>query len=232
LKKIPMLILSGTLLTACAATETAPPQAVKPPPPVTLEEVQAQRSLGLIAWMLEGTFETIVQPPGYAAGGGDNTPMRLRVARLWPENPDEYWFYLEYVDPKDDSRVIRQRLTHGVREGGRAIMIDYAFPADPKTFVGEWRKPHPFGSVDPLKLKPLSGCRTFWLVQHDAIVSAGTETDDCRGDGPEGTHEHADWWLGSNFLRHWFHQLDRAGNPVGDGLTGPMEFRKFALKPR
>ena len=232
MKKISMLILSATLLTACAATETAPPQAVKPPPPRTLEETQAQRSLGLIAWMLEGTFETIVQPPGYMLGDGDNTPMRLRVARLWPEYEDEYWFYLEYVDPKDDSRVFRQRLTHGVREGDRALTIDYAFPADPKTFVGEWRKPHPFDSVARLKLKPLPGCRTYWLVQHDAIVSGGTETDDCRGDGPEGTHEHADWWLGSSFLRHWWHQLDRNGNPLGGGLTGPMQFDKPALKPR
>lgn len=227
-----MLILAGTLLTACAATETARPQAVKPPPPATLEEVQAQRWLGLIAWLLEGEFETMVQPPGFMLGDGDNTPMRLRVARLWPEHPEEYWFYLEYVDPKDDSRVIRQRLTHGVREGSRALLIDYAFPADPKTFVGEWRKPHPFASVDPLKLKPLPGCRTFFIVQHDAIVGGGTETDDCRGDGPEGTHEHADWFLGSTHMRHFFRQLDRDGKPVGDGLTGPMQFTKLPPKPR
>ena len=225
-------MLSSTLLAACTAMETAPPQPVKPAPPRTLEEVQAQRSLGLIAYLLEGTFVTIVQPPGFMTGVFDNTPMRLRVARLWPEHEDEYWFYLEYVDPKDDSRVFRQRLTHGVREGDRAILIDYAFPADPKTFVGEWRKPHPFASVDRMKLKPMPGCRSFWLVQHDAIVSGGTETDDCRGDGPEGTHEHADWWLTSSGLRHYFRQLDRNGNPVGEGLTGPMQFDKPALKPR
>ncbi len=198
---------------------------------MTIGEVQAQRWLGLIAWMLEGTFDTIVQEPGYAAGGGDNTPVRLRVARLWPERADDYWFYLEYVDPKDESKVFRQRITHGVREVDRVVLIDYAFPADPKSFLGEWRKPHPFASVDPLKLKAMPGCRTAWLVQHDAIVSGGTETNTCQGDGPAGTHEHVDWWLGSSFLRHWFRQLDSAGNQVG-GLPGPSEFRKLALKPQ
>lgn len=231
-RTIAVLILSGALLAACAAQPTAPaPKAVAKPAALTGEEKVAERSLGLIAWMLEGRFDTIVQTPGYAAGGGDSTPMRLRVVRLWPElGPETYWFYLEYVDPADDSRVIRQRLTHGEREGTKAYMIDYAFPADPKTFVGEWRKPKPFAGVDPSKLKPLPGCRTYWLVQHDAIISAGTETDQCQGDGPPGTHEHADWWLGSNFLRHWFRQLDAAGNQVS-GLSGPSEYRKLSQKP-
>ena len=231
------MIPAALLAVACAsqptATARAPsPKAAEKPAPLTSEELVAQRSLGLIAWMLVGRFDTIVQSPGYAAGGGDSTPMRLRVARLWPELGDDvYWFYLEYVDPADESRVIRQRLTHGVREGTKAYTIDYAFPGDPKTFVGEWRKPKPFASVDPSKLEPLPGCKTSWFVQHDAIVSAGTEGNECRGDGPAGTHEHADWWLGSNFLRHWFRQLDAADNQVS-GLPGPSEFRKLAQKPQ
>ena len=232
---VAVALCTAALLAACAAQQEAAKPARKvaeKKPTLTREEIVANRSLGLIAWMLEGTFDTIVQPPGYAVGGGDNTPMRLRVARLWPElGEEEYWFYLEYVDPADESKVIRQRLTHGVREGARAYMIDYGFPGDPKAFVGEWRKPKPFASVDPAKLKPMPGCRTYWLVQLDAVVSAGTDTDTCQGDGPPGTHEHADWWLGSNFLRHWFRQLDSAGNQVS-GLSGPSEFRRVAQKPR
>ena len=226
LLKLRPFILSTALLAACAAPETQAPYSQ----PRTGDELAAQRSIGIIAWMLEGTFETIVQTPGYAAGGGDNTPVRLRVARLWPEREDQPWFYLEYSDPKDD-RITRQRLTRFAREGEKIYATDYAFPGDPKSFVGEWRKPRPFASVDPRTLKAIPGCRTLWLIQHDAIVSAGTATDDCRGDGPPGTHEHVDWWLSSSFLRHWIQQLDSTGKQVG-GLSGPSEFRRIAQKPR
>ena len=228
MKKISALILSATLLGACATSE-APPQPIADSKPATLQEFQAERWLGVITWMFEGTSETIVQEPGYAAGGGDNTPVRLRVLRLWPERQDQYWFYFEYVDPKNEAKAFRQRISRLVREGDRVTMIDYAFPSDARNFLGEWRKPHPFESVDPARLKPLPGCRAFWLVQHDAVVSGGTETDTCQGDGPPGTHEHVDYWLGSSFLRTWAQQLDASGKQVG-GLPGPSEYRKLTSK--
>jgi len=231
-----LLALSAALLSACGAvgpsTGSDSSQAAVQTKFAAQPHTPAEREIGLITWMLEGTFETIVQSPGYAAGGGDNTPVRLRVARLWPEREGEIWFYLEYTDPNRNDAVTRQRISRMVLEGGTDIrMIDYAFPADPKTFAGEWRKPHPFASVNPDRLKPIPGCKTHWLVQHQAIVSGGTGGDDCRGDGPEGTHEHVDWWLGSSFLRTWIQQLDRSGKQVG-GLSGPSEFRRISQKPQ
>jgi hypothetical protein len=203
--------------------------AVAPPPPQpTLDEIKAQRALELLAYFLEGTFDTIEQPAGY---GGDSTPVRLRIARIWAHRDGEYWFYAEYASPTDDSRVIRRRIMRGARVGTSLYTYDYAVPGDAKAAVGEWRKHAPFASVDPSSLAPLPGCRTLWIVQHDALMAGGTEGNGCRGDGPEGTHEHVDWYLGSNFTRHWIQQLDPSGRQVA-GLSGPSEFRKVAQNPR
>ena len=226
----PIPLIAALLLAACAA----PPVAQNAPPPKAkavevdpLAAHLAQRDLELLVVYLEGTWESIPQQEGY----GDSTPIRLRIARLWPERAGEFWMYAEFVKADDERQALRQRIFRFHREDARVIGSLYRVPGDPAAAVGEWRKDRPFAGVDPASLKELEGCRTVWVKQIETLFAAGTEGNTCRGDSPAAVDEHSDFYLASSSIRTWIRGLDASGKQV-EGPTGPSEFRKLATKPR
>jgi hypothetical protein len=221
-----ILLMTALLLGACAE---APVQKAAPAPVAVdpLAAHLAQRDLELLLVYLEGTWETIPQLAGY----GDSTPMRLRIARLWPERAGEYWMYAEYVKADDDRQALRQRIFRFQREGAQVVGRLYRVPGDPAAALGEWRKERPFAGVDPASLKEFEGCRTIWVKQIETLFAAGTEGKACRADNPAVVDEHTDFYLASTSIRSWVQGLDASGKQV-EGPSGPSEFRKTAMKPR
>jgi CpeT/CpcT family (DUF1001) len=190
-----------------------------------LDAVRAQRGLGLLAYYLVGTWDTIPQKEGY----GDSIPMRMRIARLWPERADRYWFYVENVNPADERQVMRQRILQFVSDGTTIHALMYRLPGNAAEYAGEWRKEHPFAAVNPESLREIQGCRSGWFKVMDVSFAGGTEGDACPGDRPEVSNEHWDYTLSSSEWRTWIRGLDSAGNQV-DGPTGPSEFRKVSTE--
>ena len=221
-----VVFLMALALAACATAPVAP-KAARTPDVDPLAATLAQRDIVLLMTYLEGTWETIPQP----AGEGDSTPMRLRIARLWPERSGEYWLYAEYVKADDDRQAIRQRILRFKRDDARIFGSLYRVPGDPAASVGEWRKERPFAGVDPASLKEIGGCRSLWVKQMESLFAGGTEGTSCRGDRPEVVDEHSEFYLGSSSIRSWVRGLDASGKRV-EGPSGPSEFRKVASKPR
>ena len=186
-----------------------------------LDAYRAKRGLEVLANYLPGTWNTVTQEEDQ----GVSAPMRLRIARLWPERSGEYWYYFEYVDPTDESHALRQRIFQFSSDGVDIHAAMYRVPGDAASYVGEWRKPHPFANVDPKKLREVEGCRTLWQRQMEFIYAAGTEGDSCPGDRPDVRDEHSDFYVTNLSIRTWIRGLDAAGNQV-EGLPGPSEFRK------
>ena len=224
--KTPLPLILALVLAACAAPSVAP-KAVRAPDVDPLAATLAQRDIELLVTHLEGTWETIAQP----AGQGDSTPMRLRIARLWPERPGEFWMYAEYVKADHERQVLRQRIFNFRREDARIVGRLYRLPGNPAALAGEWRKEHPFAGVDPAGLREFEGCRTLWVKQMETLFAAGTEGSACRAERPEVVNEHSDFYLSSSTIRSWIQGLDASGRQV-EGPSGPSEFRKVALKPR
>jgi hypothetical protein len=227
LKEIAALLAALLLATCAAPPATSPatsPQAAAAE--VTpLDVIRGKRNLELVTTILVGTWDTIPQKPGF----GDSTPMRLRVAWLWPERADGNWLYLEYVNPADEKQVLRQRILRFVREGAAIHALMYRLPGDPLAYAGEWRKARPFESVTPDSLREAEGCRSEWVLQFETYFAAGTEGNACRGDRPEVRNEHSEFSLGPGALRTWITGLDASGSQV-EGLSGPSEFRKTSGK--
>jgi len=214
--------LAALLLTACATVPAPAPRAVPASANVDpLDAVRAERGLGLLTYYLVGTWDTIPQHEGY----GDSTPLRMRVARLWPERADRYWFYLEEVSPADERHVLRQRILQFVHDGSVIHALTYRLPGNAADYAGEWRKEHPFAAVRPESLREIEGCRSVWNRVMEVAFAGGTEGDACPGDGPGVRNEHWDFSLSPTELRTWIRGLDAAGNQV-DGPSGPQEFRK------
>jgi len=197
----------------------------KPGPVDPLTKILTQRSLDALVYYLVGTWNTIPQEEDQ----GVSTEMRLRIVRLWPERAGEYWYYWEYVNPHDESKVLRQRIFQLKSDGAQIRSLMYRLPGNPADYVGEWRKPHPFASVDPASLHDVKGCSALWVAQIDFTYAAGTEGDACPGDRPEVRDEHSDFYVTNASIRAWIRGLDASGNQI-EGEDGPSEFRKTSIE--
>ena len=228
MKKSILAAAIAALVAGCAATvPTQQATPAKPDPVYQADFISAERDRELLAYYLEGTWDTIPQEQLY----GDSTPMRLRIARIWPQRTGEIWFYTETVDPANESKAMRQRIVRLDREGLIMYAYDFRVPGDPASHVGEWRKEQPFAGISPESLVAYAGCRARWVKQADTTYAGGTDGQDCQGDGSAGTHEHAEYYMGSTSIRGWIQIQDRSGRQVG-GLSSPSEFRKVAQKAR
>jgi hypothetical protein len=223
-------ILLMLLLAAACAT---PPQPAPPPAPAVpsaeaiaaLQEAQRiQRSLDLLASYLVGTWDSVAQPARY----GYAPPTRLRFVRMWPERAGEYWFYMQYENPADESEVRRQRVLRFVRDGSTLHALTYRLPA-PEAYAGEWRKEHPFASLSPASLREDEACRMLWVFMMDVAFGGGTEGSNCRGDRPEVTHERTEFEISSGSMRTSIRGMDAAGAQV-DGPEGSSLFHKLPPK--
>ncbi len=240
-------IVSTLLLAACVSAPVATPVATRSTPlatmptkpvPITrlaprqarpgdvdpLDAVRAQRGLEALVYYLVGTWDTVPQEEDQ----GVSVPMRLRIARLWPERTGEYWYYFEYANPQD-GQVTRQRIFQLKSDGVDIHSVMYRLPRDPAGYAGEWRKPQPFASVDPASLREIEGCRSLWQRQMEFIYSAGTEGDACPGDRAEVRDEHSDFYVTNTSIRTWIRGLDASGRQI-EGAAGPSEFRKTSGK--
>jgi len=214
------------LLAACAtAPAPAPAPGAVPTSADTLDVLQAREGLERLVSYLVGTWNSIPQKEGY----GDSAPMRLRIARIWPERADGYWLYWEYANPADDRRVTRQRIVHFVGEGSTIRALMYRLPENPASYAGEWSKERPFASVGPDSLSELQGCAAVWDRPFEIYFASGTPGDACPGDRPEIRNEHSEFFLGPSSMRSWITGVDSAGKRVY-GPSGPSEFRKSLQK--
>jgi hypothetical protein len=225
-KKLSVLAFA-TVLAGCAAapTQTAAPSRAPDVDPLVAYRVQ--RDIELLASFLEGTWETIPQEAPY----GDSTPMRLRIARVWPEKTGEFWLYAESVDPANEAQVLRQRIYRLRLEDGKVTSRMYRLPGDPRSFAGEWRKERPFAGVAPASLVEFEGCRVLWLRQLETLFAGGTEGRSCGSDVAGVANEHSDFYLASASLRALIQGFDASGKQVW-GPNGPSEFRKIGAKSR
>lgn len=217
-----LLISAALVLTACAAA--------RPPDPFPLEgrTPAVQRQLELLGSFLTGTFESIAQ----AKGEGDLTPVKLRVARLWPERAGEFWYYLEYAKAGSEDQPYLQRIVRTGEAGGEMLEVEYRLPVDGKQLVGEWKKPRPLAAIDPASLREIPGCRMRLGMQQMTLFDGGTIGKECRAHVPQGAYAVSDFFLSSSSLRAWDRGYDPAGKVVWGSASGPLEFRRTASVPR
>lgn len=201
------------LVAACAQPEkTATPEPGPTP--------NGQRELAIVVAFFGGTWDALALP--------GHVPMRMRMVEFWKGTPNDHWMYAEYVDPKDESRPVRQRI-YRFSERGRLIYGRvYAVPAGR---VGEWRKPQPFADLSPRSLQEMEGCRVIFERRHEALFAGGTDGNRCRGDLPGVAYERSEFFLSSATLKNTEHGFDAAGKRIA-GQLPPWEFRKTGREVR
>jgi hypothetical protein len=207
----------------CASQEPAPP-----PKPLTAE---IQRDLERYSSFRTGSYETQAQ----AASRGDSTPVRLRIARIWPERAGEFWFYLEYALVGKEDTPYWQRLVLAREARGAMEEVEYELPGDAKRFIGAWRDGKAPAGVDAARLKELPGCRLRLQTQQVTFFNSGMEGRECRAGPspmPAGAIRISESFITSSSLRAWDRGVDKDGKVIWGSPVGPLDMVRYSQVPR
>jgi hypothetical protein len=171
---------------------------------------------------------------GFITGTYESTTVTLRIVRLWPERPAEYWFYEEFERSGEEGRPYLQRLVRiGMTGETTMLKVEYGLPGEASRFAGAWRDPgKAFAEIDPRGLREVPNCRQQVQVQHLIVYAGGTIGKACQAHVPPGAYEISDFWLTTSTLRTWNRGYDAAGKIVWGSSTGPLELRRMSVTAR
>lgn len=175
----------------------------------------------LAAW-LSGHFTSAEQ----AATQEGFVAVELRAAPIWTDRDDGPWLYVEQALAARPEQPYRQRVYRLERtpDGGFASHV-YLLP-EPTAWIGGWREPARFATLDPARLAAREGC-TVWLRREtDGRFRGATVGDGCTSDLGGAAYATSEVELSADRMTSWDRGYDDAGRQVWGSTAGPYVFKR------
>lgn len=179
-----------------------------------------------------GEFSSAAQ----AAADPDYRDISLKVARIWPNNPDGYWLYVEQAVASMADRPYRQRVYH-VTSVPNAKVPTYCsdvftLPGDPRRFVGAWKDPSRFGDLTSSSLTVRDGCAVI-LTQTSADTFSGSTVDrNCQSEFQKASYAKSDVTITPAGMISWDRGFDNDGKQVWGATGGGYKFGRVSTPPK
>ena len=140
------------------------------------EKQDDQRLLQLAEWM-QGSFNSSAQ----AAQDQDFFNIHLHMKRMWQDQEDSIWLYVEQAADGYLDRPYRQRVYElkQLTDNTFASVV-YTFD-EPLNHAGAWKKDSPLNELSPESLTIRKGCAVYleW-VETKQVFSGATDTNKCE----------------------------------------------------
>jgi len=148
------------------------------------------------------------------------------IAEIWPDDdPDVRWLYTESWMPGAPApymqRVSRLRQEADGTIGARR----YTLPEAPR-FVGAWRDPSKFASLNPADLAELQGCDAVIAQAGAGRFEGSTHGVRCRNSSKGASYAISQSVLTADEMVNWDRGFDAAGSLVWGPAAGGYRFRR------
>lgn len=214
--RLPLLACLALALAGCATqTARSPEQPPAAPDPAA--------DLRLLADWMTGSFDSADQ-----AGRSPEQfyHIDLHICRIWPDQPDGVWLYVEQASALEPDRPYRQRVYQLAALADGSIECNVFSLPDAAAHVGAWRESAPLTGLTPLDLLPRTGCALFLRRNEVGEFVGGTMGTACPSELRGAAYATSQMWITLQELRTWDRGFDRAGRQVWGATAGPYEFRR------
>ncbi len=117
-----------------------------------------------------------------AISDSDYYYIRLEMVRIWPDQEDGVWLYVEQAVATHLDRPYRQRIYHLPHVGENEFESAIFTFAEPLHYAGLWKTPQKFEKLlSPADLIERQGCSVFLTKQSDGSFTGSTNKRDCIG---------------------------------------------------
>jgi len=181
-----------------------------------------------VATLLTGTFSSRAQ--------AESTPayrdVTLRMAPIWTDRTDAYWFYVEQALASAPERPYRQRVYRVSQDpDGTVESMVLTLPGDASAYAGAWRHPTPLESLVPDLLIPLDGCVVFLEPAGPGRFAGGTRGTNCQSTRDGAAYTTSEIRLESGVIESWDRGFDAQGMQVWGAREGAYRFVRLSTRP-
>ncbi len=152
--------------------------------------------------------------------------ITLDMKRIWPENTDGAWLYVEQTAASSPGRPYRQRI-YQVRQTSDTTFTSsiYSF-SDPKPFIGAHLQPEMLNAISADSLKLLQGCDIF-LSYVNGVFQGSTKEGQCANAWGEATYATSEVVLYADHMVSWDRGYNDAHEQVWGAEKGGYQFDKI-----
>ena len=175
----------------------------------------------LVEWMT-GSFSSLEQ----SLADESYYDIRLEMVPIWMVRSDAHWLYVEQAAADAPDRPYRQRVyrVSELPDGGFESAV-YELP-DPEAFVGSWRDPAAFGSLEPGQLELREGCSVVLYRGGDGVFSGSTRGRDCASGLRGAAFASSEVRVYQDRLESWDRGFRDDGTQAWGAEKGPYIFRR------
>lgn len=186
----------------------------------SLSQVSAQsKTFNRLCNWLEGSFSSALQ----AQQDSDFFDIRLHITRIWKDNKNGAWFYVEQAVATAQEKPYRQRVYHVTQLNDSTYeSAVYTFPA-PLRYAGAWKNGQ-LGSITSDSLSTRKGCSVFIKPRGKSLFEGGTNERDCESDLRGAKYATTKVKLSKERLESWDQGFDNDGKQVWGATKGGYVF--------
>jgi CubicO group peptidase (beta-lactamase class C family) len=178
----------------------------------------------LAVWMT-GSFSSAEQA---AADPETYTSVLFESCRIWPEQKDGVWLYLERAVSIDPDRPYQQLVAHITTQRKDICKIDtFDLPGDRLRYAGAWRSTTPLAELQPSDLTARRGCDIVVRSEADDLLVGETEGDDCQSTIGDASYATSSIMLSPDMLMWWDRGFSKRNEQVWGPAYGGYLFKRI-----
>lgn len=185
---------------------------------------KTDKDLDDLANCLIGSFSSQAQSQAKAS----YWDIRLHMVRIWPEEQDGYWLYVEQARADLQDQPYRQRVYHVHRnQDGQLESVVYEFQGDPLRYAGAYKDLDKLKDVKLTDLVQKKGSELILARLEDGSFKGSTRGKNCVSTLNGAAYATSEAHITPDGLDTWDRGFDKDDKQVWGAKDGPYEFRRL-----
>lgn len=173
--------------------------------------------------MMEGSFSCEEQ----ASNDSDYYDVRLHIKKIWPDNQDGKWLYVEQSVAQYPEKPYRQRICHITQTGNNSFESAVYFLTNPVRFAGAWSDTDLLNNITTDSLKEKEGCIVYISLIDDSTFSGKTADESCTSEASGAKYMTSEVMIRKNEIISWDRGFDETGRQVWGAEKGGYVFKRI-----
>ncbi len=177
--------------------------------------------LQLVNWMT-GEFSSAEQ----SKADTSFYDIELKMVRIWPDQPNGAWLYVEQAAAATPEKPYRQRIYFLAETADDEFSSDVYMLPNQEKYIGAWRDPSLLDDLDPFKLDYKPGCAVF-LFFDGFQYSGKTNAQSCKSELKGATYATSEVIITEGEIQTLDRGFDASANQVWGSKSGHYTFNKL-----
>lgn len=189
--------------------------------------VAADSELEELSQWMTGAFSSEAQ----SLADADFRNIELHMARIWPDQTDGVWLYVEQAVAEAADKPYRQRVYHLRRVGEDLFASSVYTFEEPLARAGAWRQESPLADLGPGDLTKREGCTIYLLRRADGAFEGSTLGRLCSSSLRGATWASSEVVIMADGMVSWDRGWDDAGTQVWGAEKAGYRFDRGSGSP-